>query len=484
MPLLDTPLVVPAIRLDRDAEGEAKLALRRAARPWVAGFCLFGGEREAVADLVRGIREAAGRPIFIASDMERGAGQQVSGLPVDVDFGVLGVGASPDEVYDVARAAARDARSVGVDVLFSPVLDVRSDPHNPIIGTRAFSWDPHRVASHGMAYLRGAPQGGALPVAKHFPGHGATREDSHDAIPSVQGDARLIRSRDLHPFRQVIEAGLCPAVMTAHVAYPALDATGTIATFSKPIIDTLRGWGRHGESTVIITDALMMAGAMIEGGEVEAARTSLEAGCDILLYPDDPEQIAETLFDCDAARRDVLEQCIWKSAERVTEFVRRIPAIHASTLADAGRGERPDGSIARRTVQLLCGRGLHIRPKRIMIVDDDDDASRGKDLTAVAKQNGSSVHRFVSTKDAGVPDRFHSLSETTIVVFSRARAWKGVAGTSKAGQDLVRAIRLHCLAAGWEDQVIWCAPRSHGSGFHIPGMGPAIERAIAARLFP
>src|SRR5438477_7679592 len=197
MAKLELPLVVPWIRLDRDAAAEEEAALRRAKERWLAGFCLFGGDVEEVRRLTDRLRDASSRPIFVASDMERGAGQQVKGLRVLPDAAIWGLAASPSEAEAYGSITARDARSVGVDVLFAPVLDVRSEPDNPIVGGRSFGWDPDRVAELGAAFCRGAIDGGALPTAKHFPGHGATASDSHDAVPVVAEPEARLRSRDM-----------------------------------------------------------------------------------------------------------------------------------------------------------------------------------------------------------------------------------------------------------------------------------------------
>ncbi|MFV1959412.1 MAG: glycoside hydrolase family 3 N-terminal domain-containing protein, partial [Planctomycetota bacterium] len=198
MTVLDLPLLVPAVRLDgEDVDAQVASALDRARAPWTGGFLLFGGEAEQVRTLTGRLRDAAGRDLLIASDMERGAGQQVRGLRRLPAAGVLGLAATPGEVEGFGEITARDARSVGVNVLFAPVLDVLSEPANPIVGTRAFGWDPDRVALLGRAWMRGAIRGGALPVAKHYPGHGATTRDSHVDVPEVGDGAQRLLARDL-----------------------------------------------------------------------------------------------------------------------------------------------------------------------------------------------------------------------------------------------------------------------------------------------
>ncbi|MHC5010574.1 MAG: glycoside hydrolase family 3 N-terminal domain-containing protein, partial [Planctomycetota bacterium] len=323
------PLLVPAIRLDHeDAEDQAARALRQAAAPWLAGFCLFGGEAAQVRGLTTRLRETAHRPIFIASDMERGAGQQVEGLAVLPEAGVWGRAATPEEVFAYGEQTARDAVSVGVDVIFAPVLDVRSECDNPIVGNRSFGWDPFRVTHLGAAFARGVLRGGALPVAKHYPGHGPTTTDSHDAVPVVRTSRRRLVSRDLAPFHALVAADVCPAVMTAHVAYPALDPSGVVATFSRPILDALRSAAGDEANVAIVTDALGMEGACAGIGETEAARRALLAGCDLLLYPRDADAVAAAL----EAPTEVTDA----ATSRVRAFLGRLALVAAEAAGKAG----------------------------------------------------------------------------------------------------------------------------------------------------
>ena len=349
MPLTH-PLLVPAIRLDQGADAETRLALQRARTPWVAGFILFGGDAEGVAALTADLRDAAGRPIFIASDMERGAGQQVAGLTRLPDLGILGLAGAPADARVFGAITAREAREVGIDVVFGPCLDVRSELDNPILGNRAFGFDPQRVADLGAAYVEGVLDAGALPVLKHFPGHGATREDSHEAMPIVHADEATLVARDIAPFAAVLARHPWIGVMAAHVAYPALDDSATIATFSAPILERLRALARApgGEADALVfTDALMMAGANVRGGEPEAAVRALGAGCDMLLYPEEPEAVAAALADDDVTAR---------ATERRARFLARRARHHdRHILRRCRRYRHEQGGGSRPHKKLLLG---------------------------------------------------------------------------------------------------------------------------------
>src|SRR6185295_8272390 len=128
----------------------------------------------------------------------------------------------------VGELTAREARALGVNWIYAPVADVDLEPENPIIGVRAFGTEPAAVAAQVAAWVRGCRRGGALSCAKHFPGHGRTVGDSHIERPTVSASREMLEA-DLEPFRAAVEAGV-DSMMTAHVAYPALDAEGAVAT--------------------------------------------------------------------------------------------------------------------------------------------------------------------------------------------------------------------------------------------------------------
>ncbi len=185
---------------------------------------------------------------------------------------------------DLARAAGRamgiELASVGIDVDFAPVLDVDSNPANPIIGDRAFSRSPEEVGRLGVAFLDGLRSAGVLPCGKHFPGHGDTDRDSHAELPVVRRGRGDLAAVELPPFRAAIAANV-EMLMTAHVMYPALDERNP-ATLSRPILqDLLRG--ELGFRGVVVSDDLEMRAISGRQAIPDAALASLRAGVDWLL---------------------------------------------------------------------------------------------------------------------------------------------------------------------------------------------------------
>jgi beta-glucosidase-like glycosyl hydrolase len=264
----------------------------------VGGLVLFNGGPRTKETLAR-LQSMVKTPLLVGSDVERGVGQQARGytlLPHLMAFGQLGDEAV-EVVRDFARCVAAEARDVGIHVAFSPVADVASNPRNPIISTRAFGEDPQRVAELTRAFVEAAEAAGLCSTAKHFPGHGDTARDSHDSQPIVDVSREVLERRELVPFQAAIDAG-CSLVMTAHVAYPALDPSGTPATFSRKILhEHLRG--RMGFQGVVCSDSLLMAGARGESvSEGETALSAINAGVDILLDLEQPGHVIDYLVQC------------------------------------------------------------------------------------------------------------------------------------------------------------------------------------------
>lgn len=180
----------------------------------------------------------------------------------------------------VARAMGRELRAAGFTMTLAPVLDVLAAADNAVIGDRAFGADPALVAELGAAFVAGTLEAGVIPVGKHFPGHGRTRLDSHQALPTVEATVELLEAVELAPFQAAIAAG-CPAFLAAHVLFPALDPAWP-ASLSPAILDRLLR-ERLGFSGLVLSDDLEM-GAITTRGTVEAAALRfLEAGGDLAL---------------------------------------------------------------------------------------------------------------------------------------------------------------------------------------------------------
>jgi beta-N-acetylhexosaminidase len=226
----------------------------------------------------------------------------------------------------------RELAALGFSVNFAPVLDLNLDPANRVIGDRAFGSDPARVGELALAYAQALQQHGVQPCGKHFPGHGASREDSHQTLP-VSGASAAELERHLAPFALAATRGL-PALMTAHVLYPALDPKHP-ATVSPTITrELLRG--RLGFKGVLFSDDLDM-GALDKTHSVEErVLAALEAEVDLLLFcnhRESQEQALATLWRA-VDGRIIKKDRLQRSAQRIHEFQRRCTATPARTTED------------------------------------------------------------------------------------------------------------------------------------------------------
>lgn len=235
-----------------------------------------------VAELSREIRSLVpAAPLWVAIDQEGGRVARLRAPFTEwPPMAVLGRDADPALTARFARALAAELASVGVTLDFAPVLDVHTNPANPIIGDRAFSNDPAVVAARGVTVIEELQRAGVAACGKHFPGHGDTAVDSHLALPVVEHAPDRIRRVECVPFRAAIAAGVA-FIMTAHVLVPALDEA-VPATLSKAIVEGLLRQ-ELGYEGVILSDDLEMRALADGWPRGEAAVLSIMAGCDGVL---------------------------------------------------------------------------------------------------------------------------------------------------------------------------------------------------------
>lgn len=218
---------------------------------------------------------------FISIDHEGGRVNRLmkpfTRFPAQDHLGELG---SPKIGFEFGQVLGKELKAVGVNVNYSPCVDVNSNPDNPIIGDRSFSADPEVCGKMGSAVCRGIQKMGVLAVAKHFPGHGDTKEDSHLTLPKVDRSLANLNELELIPFRRVIRSRV-GGVMTAHIINPQLDPEFP-ATLSKATIDLLRNDLRF--SRILFSDDMEMNAITDNYGAEEAAVRAIKAGCDLLIY--------------------------------------------------------------------------------------------------------------------------------------------------------------------------------------------------------
>ncbi|WP_114569731.1 beta-N-acetylhexosaminidase [Exiguobacterium flavidum] len=268
-------------------------------RNGVGGVLVLGGnvsDERQLKQLVNAIHQAneAPFPLFVGVDEEGG---RVTRLPAPIPKfpAAAVVGAKNDErlAYDIGSGLATTTSHFGFNMDFAPVLDVNSNPGNPIIGDRALSSDPEAVARLGIAWMRGLAEADVVPVVKHFPGHGDTTVDSHVSLPKISKSRKQIEEMELVPFRKAISAG-ADVVMVAHILYPVLDPEKPSSLSKKIVGGLLRD--DLGFDGVVITDDLAMGAISESYGTEEAALTSLLAGTDMVMFSNASSESRESLI--------------------------------------------------------------------------------------------------------------------------------------------------------------------------------------------
>jgi beta-N-acetylhexosaminidase len=259
----------------------------------VGGVILFrrnAGVPAEVAELTAQLHALPSRPL-VAIDHEGGRVMRL-GAPFTQFPQAAAIGRTGDAhiAYRVGRAMAVELASVGIDLSFAPVLDVHSNPANPIIGDRAYGADPAVVSAMGIAMMHGLLDGGVIACGKHFPGHGDTERDSHLELPIVRRTREELEHTELAPFRAAIAAAV-PMLMTAHVLYPALDPDHP-ATLSRAILTELLR-NQLGFAGVIASDDLEMRAIADHQSIGAAAIATLAAGADALLVCQDLDRAVE-----------------------------------------------------------------------------------------------------------------------------------------------------------------------------------------------
>lgn len=290
-----------------------------------------------IAEMSNALQDAASVPLLVATDQEQGSVTRI-GAPATEFPGSMALGATRD-AGAAERAAAitgRELRAMGLNADFAPVGDVNANPENPIIGVRSFSSDPQLAAQLTAAQVRGyqssaEPSRTVSAAVKHFPGHGDTAQDSHEALPTITHSREQWERIDAAPFRAAERADM---IMTGHLVVPQLDASGEPATLSPRVLTGLLR-DELGYRGVICTDSLRMEGVRTKHPDAEIPVLALLAGADLMLMPKDFHVAVQGVLGALRAGR--------LTEQRIDASVRRILQLKA----DRGVLEQPHVDVDR-----------------------------------------------------------------------------------------------------------------------------------------
>lgn len=252
----------------------------------LGGLIFFQGGPIRQAHLTNYYQSQAKTPMFIAMDAEWGISMRLDSVPDFPKAMTLGAIQNSDLIYEMGKEMAMQFKELGMHINFAPVVDVNSNPDNPVIGYRAFGENKKLVAERAVSYMKGLQDNGIIANAKHFPGHGDTEVDSHYSLPVIKNPEQRIWDVDLYPYQELFRENLM-SVMVAHLNIPSLDPAANMATsLSKKVVTDLLQ-NQMNFQGLIFTDALNMKGVAKTNAPGEVDLKALLAGNDILLYSQD-----------------------------------------------------------------------------------------------------------------------------------------------------------------------------------------------------
>ncbi len=278
----------------------------------LGGILFHKGDVVTQAEVTNSLQKASRIPMLVSLDGEWGLSMRLTGATRFPKNMMLGAIEDNRLLVEYGKEVARQCKEMGIHINFAPDIDVNSNTSNPVIGLRSFGEDADAVAEKGIAYSQGLESGGVLSVAKHFPGHGDTSEDSHYTLPTVRHSMARLDSIELVPFKRYINSGF-GGIMTAHLFIPALDKTTNRPTsLSRPVVTGLLK-EQLGFTGLAFTDALAMKGASTRNSDNPCV-LALLAGNDILLAPANPvsdfKAVKTAIEEGVLSLRDIEAKCI------------------------------------------------------------------------------------------------------------------------------------------------------------------------------
>jgi beta-N-acetylhexosaminidase len=305
-------LIMTRLDADRWSDESYRLDAYRLIDAGVGGFGIFAGSLEDTLQMIRAIQERAEGRLLLAADFEHGLPMRIREGGIAYPRAMALGRTKPGITEHLGQVIGTEMRALGVHWNWSPVADVNSDPLNPVINVRAFGENAEVVADHAAAMVKGLQKSGVLACAKHVPGHGQTSIDSHVDLPVVEAERELLESREFVPFKACIQAGV-GSLMMGHLLIPALDQERP-ASLSPSIVNDIvrRDWGFDG---LITTDALDMKAVTSTYTAERAAVLAVEAGCDVVLLPEDFDKALSGLEEAYANGR-ISEERLRTSEDR------------------------------------------------------------------------------------------------------------------------------------------------------------------------
>lgn len=433
-------LVVPRLEGRRLTDSTYFEKIKRLVERGIGGFILFGGKYKDVKKALKELQRISDTPLFIASDLEQGLGQQIEGGTLFPSALAIGSAIDTENKDDIKllkeaiQIMSQEAIEVGINVILAPVLDINTNPENPIICTRAFSDNPGKVTWFGREFIKGIQFLGLIACAKHFPGHGDTEKDSHLEIPVIKKPIDTLRRIELRPFADAIKAGV-QMIMAGHLRVDAIDPDSPASLSYKVINGFLRK--DLGFKRIVITDAINMGALKERYNEDEACFLALKAGVDIILHPENPESVIESLL----SKWEEIELQVEGSLKRISKAKERFSIIKKEI---EGLGSAIHLKAKNKVAETLSKKAIKVikgipefSGRSILLILDDDNSGAGNAFTDTLKTKSSSIIEVIYIDSDNLSsERLRVIKNVNgkpliVGIFSKVSAWKGRSGINQ-----------------------------------------------------
>ncbi|MDP5099882.1 MAG: serine hydrolase [Nonlabens sp.] len=404
----------------------------------VGGVIFFQGGPVRQAHLTNEIQALAKTKLLIAMDAEWGLSMRIDSTYAFPWNMTLGATPGTSSAYEVGERIGKHSKRMGVHVNFAPVVDINTNPKNPIIGNRSFGEDMFNVAQKSYAYMNGLQSTGVMACAKHFPGHGDTDQDSHKTLPTVSFSAQRIDEVELYPYKALFEKGMA-SVMVAHLNIPSLDnRPGYPSSLSEKVVTGILK-ERLGFNGLIYTDALNMKGASNFSKPGDVDLQAFKAGNDVLLFTEDASK-AIAAIDAAIKKGEISQERLAHSVKKIlmAKYLAGLNAyqpVDTTNLTEQLNKEKDDSvyeSAIAKAVTLLNNKNnilplQNLEKRKIAYISLGDDSGDAfyKELNKYTK-----VDRLIATK-LDVLTTMLKPYNTVIIGFhkSNANPWKSFKAT-------------------------------------------------------
>lgn len=398
-------------------------------------------------------------PLLISSDFERGVAQRAENATI-FPYN-MGVGAADniELTYQMGKIIAAEGRALGVHQNYAPVSDINNNPYNPIINVRSFGEDVELVKRMSNAFFKGVQDGGMIATSKHFPGHGNTNVDSHRGLPLIEGDKDNLTRIELNPFKSNIDEGVM-SFMIGHLEVPAYEPAANLpSSLSRNIVTNLLK-DEMGFKGLVVTDAMNMRAITNSYSTAEAAVMALNAGNDLILFPDDAEEAVNAIIAA-VKSNELTEQRLNESVRKIL-IAKKWSGLDNSSRVDVENisfivGIKPHWDVARNLAResitivkddeslIPLSSDSNIKYAHISILDSRTFGADNHFNRLLSKRTGNLKSKTLLLNSAGKDyDEALSLSEDAdaviLSIYLKVRAYEGDLGLIEEQAELVKKI--------------------------------------------